>query len=258
MGFLEPRARLNGYNFTTHPKEQLVLFTWEPPTVQPELHDPRVHEQFGKVFTWDDDLVDNKKYFKFFYPVLKGRIPDVIPFKDKKFCTLIARRLGSKHPKQLYKEREKTIRFFDDKEGEFDLYGHFWGKKKLRKNWRGPIPDKNAVLKGYKFSICYENTKDIKGYITEKIFDCFAAGVVPVYWGASNVTDYIPEECFIDRRKFKDNKKLYQFLKSITEKEYNQYLDAAEAFLKSEKAQLFSQDHFTQNFLKVLVPETKL
>ena len=45
--------------------------------------------------------------------------------------------------------------------------------------------------------------RDVLGYITEKIFDSFAAWCVPVYWGASNVTDYIPEGCFIDRRKFR-------------------------------------------------------
>lgn len=42
-----------------------------------------------------------------------------------------------------------------------------------------------------------------KGYITEKIFDCFFPGVIPIYWGAENVTDYIPQDTFIDRRNLK-------------------------------------------------------
>jgi hypothetical protein len=243
--------RMSDFDLASVPKEKLVLFVWEPPTVQGELHDPKTLALFGKVFTWDDDLIDNKRFFKFYYPVLVQRMENIPPFEKKKFCTMISRRLSSSHPKQLYAEREKTIRFFEDKPGEFDLYGMYWEKRKF-KNWRGSVPDKMAVLKDYKFSICYENTKEIKGYITEKIFDCFGAGVVPVYWGASNVEEYIPADCFIDRRKFKDNKEMYKFLKGITKEQYEGYLKAAAAFIKSDKAKVFSGDHFIQTFMKIV------
>lgn len=241
----------NQSDFEGRKPDQMVLFMWEPPTVQPELYDPKVQARFGKIFTWDDDLVDNKKFFKFCYPALKKRIENIPPFEEKKFCTLIGRRLGSKHPKQLYGEREGTIRFFEDKPGEFDLYGAYWEKRKF-KNWRGAIPDKLAVLKNYKYCICYENMRDVKGYISEKIFDCFAAGVVPVYWGASNVEEYIPEGCFIDRRKFKSNKRLYKFLKKIKKEEYEKYLENAAAFLKSEGAKAFTEERFAETFMKVV------
>jgi len=246
---LGPRVR--EIEFKKRPTKKMVLFMWEPPTVQPELYDPEVQAQFGKIFTWDDDLVDGKRFFKFHYPVLRKRMEAIPSFEEKKFCTLIARRLKSKHPKQLYAEREKIICFFEDKPGEFDLYGAHWEKKKY-KNYRGVIPDKLAVLKNYKYSICYENTRDMKGYITEKIFDCFAAGVVPIYWGASNVADYIPEECFIDRRKFKGDRELYAFLKKITKKEYEGYLQSAECFLRSKKAEVFTAEHFAKAFLKIV------
>jgi hypothetical protein len=242
--------RIKVSDYDAMPKEKLVLFMWEPSTVQPEIHDPKVQARFGKIFTWDDDLVDHKRYFKFHYPVQRPRLEKIPSFEEKKFCTLIARRLTSKHPKQLYSERENTIRFFDDKPEEFDLYGHYWKKK--HKNWRGIAGDKIEVLKGYKYSICYENTKDVKGYITEKIFDCFAAGVVPVYWGASNVTDYIPADCFIDRRQFKDNKQMYQFLKKLTKEEYEQYLARAAAFLKSDQAKLFTAENLVDTFMKIV------
>lgn len=242
--------KLKNVDWSRVATENLVLFMWEPPTVQPETHDPHMWKRFGHVFTWNDDLVDGKKFFKFFYPVLSARIAEVVPFEKKKFCTLIATRLTSKHPQGLYSEREKTIRFFEDKEGEFDLYGRDWGKRKYR-NWKGSVGDKIQTLKEYKYCICYENTRDIKGYVTEKIFDCFAAGSVPVYWGASNVTDWIPPECFIDRRQFKDEQEMYDFLKVITAEQYEAYLEAAAAFLKSETAQLFSQEHFLETFLQI-------
>lgn len=233
------------------PKEKLVLVMWEPPSVQPELYDPKTHALFGKIFTWDDDLVDHQKFFKMQYPALNSKIANIPPFEEKKFCTMIARRLTSGHPKELYSERKRAIKFFETKpDGEFDLYGYGW--KKRYKNYRGSLANKLETLKEYKFSICYENTGDIKGYISEKIFDCFAAGVVPIYLGASNIADYIPKDCFIDKRKFATYEELYQFLKAVTKEEYQSYLDRAEAFIHSEQAKVFTNEYFVENFVTEL------
>jgi hypothetical protein len=164
---------------------------------------------------------------------------------------MINSRLCSKHPKEIYSEREKTIRFFENKEGEFDLYGKWWEKRKY-KNWRGTVPDKLATLKNYQFCICYENTRDVKGYVTEKIFDCFATGTVPVYWGAENIEEYVPSDCFIDRRKFKDNEEMYRFLKSVTKEEYQSYVERARLYLLSDQAKLFTQKHLVEIFMEAM------
>lgn len=241
---------LKKMSFAHIPKEKMVLFLWEPPTVEKEGYDPQVQRFFGKIYTWDDDLVDNVKFFKFHYPELREKQVSAVPFDEKKLCTMVATRLGSKHPKELYSEREKIIRFFEDKPGLFDLYGRGWEKRRFV-NWKGMVADKIETIKNYKFSICYENMQQVKGYITEKIFDCFAAQNVPVYWGASNVSDYIPEGCFIDRRKFKDEKTLVDFLMAMTEEEYNGYLGRISLFLKSDEAKLFSIDHFIETFSSI-------
>lgn len=250
---LGPIVRDLAFNRT--PKEKMVLFMWEPPVVQPETHDLKMHRYFGKIFTWDDDLVDNIRYFKFHYPVLQQKIPNIPSFEEKKFCTLINSRLQSKHPKELYSAREEIIRFFENRSDEFDLYGRFWEKRNY-KNYRGNIADKMSVLKNYKFSICYENTQNIRGYITEKIFDCFAAGVIPVYWGADNICDYIPKNCFIDRREFQNNEDLVVYLHSISKETYQMYLENIDQFLKSEQAKIFSVDHFVNTVLQCISPNS--
>lgn len=245
--------KLKECNLARVPKDQLVLVIFEPPTVQPELYDPKIQAMFGKIFTWDDDLVDNKKFFKFHYPVLRDQVAKIPSFEEKKFCVMIARRLTSKHPKELYSHRFKMIKFFEDKpSGEFDLFGYFWEKKKL-KNWRGVLhSDKLEKMKEYKFAICYENMCDVRGYVTEKIFDCFAAAVIPVYWGASNVVDYIPADCFIDRRNFADEEAVYQFLKKMTKEEYEGYLERIQNFLQSDRARVFSKESFVDTYLSNL------
>ncbi len=243
-----PDHYLNIADFRKIPKERLVLFMWEPPSVLGKMHTQEVLRLFGKIYTWNDDLVDNKTYFKFNYTELKSMTPNPIPFQAKKFCTLINSNRSSSHPHELYSERVKAIEFFENHHAEdFDFYGPGWNPEKYR-CYRGTVPDKGSIVKNYKFYICYENITNIKGYITEKIFDCFAAACIPVYWGATNVTDYIPKNCFIDRRDFNSLEDLYAFMKGMTETEYEEYLIRIRAFLNSEAAQQFS----TQQLEKAL------
>ena len=225
------------------PKEKLLLFLFEPPTVQPEAWDPKVWDCFGRIYTWHDDLVDGVRFFKFHFPCMTQRIDRLIPYEERKFLTLIASRLSSKHPNELYSEREKLIRFFEaHPEESFDLYGRHWAKRKFR-CWKGeiPAPDKMKVLKQYRFAIAYENSFE-RGYVTEKLWDCFAVGVVPIYWGAPNIAEMIPADCFIDRRQFQSDEELVQFLKGISEEEWAGYVERAGRFLQSEDA-----SHYTFN-----------
>lgn len=222
-------------------KEHLVLFMWEPPTVLPHMH--TYAQFFGKVYTWNDDLVDNKHYFKLYYPCLRPLCQEIPSYEEKKLCTLIATQLTSTYPGELYSARREAVAFFASKPlEEFALFGKGW--EGLSPHWKGPIQDKIEVLKNYRFSLCFENTKDCKGYITEKIFDCFAAGVVPVYWGAPNVDTYIPKECFIDMCAFSSYEELYTFLKNMSKETYQHYLLAIQTFLTSEEAKLFSWENF--------------
>ncbi len=229
------------------PPEKLSLFLWEPPSTVPENYDTNKHKLFSKIYTWNDDLVDNKKYFKFYYPSAVQMIPNPTPFAERKLCTLVARNKTSSHPHELYSEREKVICFFEKNAPEdFDFYGEGWAKKGY-KTYKG-APVTKECLQRYKFNFAYENMHKIKGYITEKIFESFFYGCVPIYWGADNIESYIPANCFIDRRKFSSNEELFACLKSITAEEHAIYLENIRTFLKSEKAKLFMPETFIETF----------
>ncbi|HSX37230.1 MAG TPA: glycosyltransferase family 10 [Chlamydiales bacterium] len=231
-------VHLKNFNLGNLPKDRLILFTWEPPAVQSEIWDAEIQKYFHKIYTWHDDLVDNVRFFKFSLPYLSERIERLIPYEERKFLTCIASRLSSKHPHELYSEREKVIRFFEARpDVEFDLYGRYWEKRKFR-TWKGVISDKMEVLKYYRFAIAYENSVE-PGYITEKLWDCFAAGVVPIYWGAPNIVDYVPLDCFIDRKKFHSDEELLLYLQNMKKQEWEGYVERANAFLQSEKAERF-------------------
>lgn len=233
-----------------YPIEKRFLFLWEPPSVTPGNYEKFYHSYFSRIYTWHDGFVDNKMYHKFFYPVMNPIINDLIPFENRRFATLIAANKGSHHPDELYTARRNAIEFFESQHSDdFDLYGRWWGHYR---SYRGSIVRKVDVLKWYKFCICYENIKNVPGYVTEKIFDCFRAGCIPVYWGADNVTDYIPAGCFIDRRYFDSNEQMYQYLKNMSEEEFKMYLNNIQVFLRSSKAFEYSVDNFISIMLDLV------
>jgi hypothetical protein len=48
----------------------------------------------------------------------------------------------------------------------------------------------------YKFMVCFENTKQ-PFYLTEKLANAYAAGCVPVYWGAPESTSWLNPRAFL-------------------------------------------------------------
>lgn len=241
--------------FFTHIKAQKkIAVLWEPPTVWGANYDPGILAHYDIVFTWFDDLVDNKKFFKFYGDQSNLIMTKVVPFEEKKLCVLINNNKNSTHEKELYSARRKAIKFFEKYHpDDFILYGGGWHASN-HPCYRGPIGNKIDYQKNFKFCICYENMCDIKGYITEKIFDAFKAGCVPVYWGASNVTDYIPADCFIDRRQFKNYEELYAFLTAMSPQTYENYIKNIQKFLGSPRAYLFSADYFLTIFFQAIEP----
>ncbi len=241
------------YDLSRLPRDKLVLFMWEPKTVLQGMYLPRVQRCFSKVYTWDDSLIDGKTYFKFHYPVFIPLCGEIPSFESKKLCTLVATDLKSSVENELYSQRKEAIRYFEQANEEgFEFYGRRWDPA-LYKSYKGAIADKQGTIKNYRFSICYENTHGTPGYITEKIFDCFAAGTVPVYWGASNVEEYIPKDCFIDRRDFSSMEELHHFMKAMSKETYEGYLARIKAFLSGDAAQKFAFATLAEDFYRAVI-----
>lgn len=253
-------------------KRPMYLLVLESPLACPESHQPSNHKRFTSIFTYDDSLVDGSRYLKLNYAFnLPGTVPRDLGRKNK-LCLTIAGNKRSMDPRELYSERLSAIRWFERHHpADFDLYGIGWdygmvgaalprfltrrcswlrrlGRPEFP-SWRGTVERKRDVMGLYRFALCYENIRDVPGYITEKLFDAFFAGTVPVYRGAANVTAHIPPECFIDLRDFADYASLYSYLEGMTDERYLEYLCAIEDFLKSSRAWPFSCDCFAETLL---------
>jgi hypothetical protein len=235
------------------PESKRTFFLiYEPDMLIPKNWNKTFHDHCDKVFTWDDRLVDNHKYFKHnFTTDLQDARPLELTreqFMLRKPIVLMQTRKQNDHPNSLYGKRDNIIRFFEGKaSGMFDLWGRNWGGFP---SWRGAATNKLEVLKNYRFCIAFENCNHARGYITEKMLDCLLAGVVPVYWGAPNVTDHVPAECFIDMRRFKFYEDLLEFLNDITYDDYMKYMVAMHDYIASPQAEQFYNTHFVDMMIK--------
>lgn len=249
-------------------KQKNILLCSEPPMVLPSNYMRFLHSFFIKVYTWNENWVDNKKYFKLRLPVSILGVSKAKKFKNKKFLVMINSNKGIFYPfkfisqfgRELYSERIKAIEFFENYiPDKFFLYGMGWnqakkynikeiifGPKKYS-SYHGKVNDKIKILSNFKYCLCFENLTNTPGFITEKIFDCFKAKCVPIYWGASDIKKHVPENCFVDFRDFKDYKKLVIFLDKINERKYNSYIKNIEILLKDKK---FRNQWFEKGFAR--------
>lgn len=246
-------------------QDRMALFLWEPPSVLPENWNRQLFNKFKHIFTWNDNFIQYDNIHKIYW-VQNKTIPDIpnIPFNKKKLLVNISMNKHSKHPRELYSERIKAIQYFEQTQpNNFDLFGIGWEKQEIGANkkakgseafssYKGEVANKWEILPYYKFSLCYENIYDEPGFVTEKIFDCFHSGCIPIYWGANNISEYVDENTFIDRRKFKNYKELEDFLLAIDEEKYTEMQLCIESYLKSERFSAFHPENFFNTLKKIL------
>ena len=247
--------------------------------IEPESWVLNKHYQFDGIFTWKSTLVDNLQYHKIFFAVEPHSQWRVEKLNKQKLCAIINANKKNNHPLELYSKRVEAIRWFENNHPQdFDFYGHGWehyqfySPKILRalnripaltkllapkfSCYQGSVEDKTKILSQYKFSLVFENAQGIDDYITEKIFDCFNAGCVPIYYGAPNIKDCIPENCYIDFRGFSDYQALYDYISKMPETEYLHYLNSIRIFISSDNYLPHTPSYFADTIAELITNES--
>ena len=253
---------------------KMFLISLESPIVSKNVLNKTHHQPFFKVFTWSDELVASnpEKYIKINY-TYDIRINFDIETRREKDFVIIAGNKKSSEKNELYSVRLHCIKWFEKHyPNSLDLFGFGWkltafnndyflGRIFTRINrrlsffknefkvYKGSVDRKHEVLKNYNYSICFENVFGYSGYITEKIFDCFLAGTIPIYKGAPNILDHIPSNCIIMFDDFKDLNSMYDYLINISEATLIEYRDNIRTFLTSQKIKNFQNSFFASTIL---------
>ena len=260
------------------------------PSLYRELN--RAQTIFKRIFSWSDSaslehfVGGPLRCRRFCWPQAFDDVHSEIWGRTgRKFLVMInSNKLPRLYLQELYTERLRALEFFG-RTDEIDLYGNGWAepswqlgrtwvpytfilfRRELLRQWqrlrpnrlleaarrvyRGHAASKSETLGQYTFALCFENMR-LKGWITEKIFDCFFAGTVPIYWGAPDIEESIPPKCFIDMRRFSDYRELRDFLKSLSPENIRAYRDAARAFICSPRFYPFSKRAFAELFARMI------
>lgn len=238
------------------PDCRIVLWAIEEPVVC-GLHEAEILTRLDcdLIMTWRDDLVDGKKLVWAAIPQ-PSFMPErlrTVPFAERKLINAIYANKSFRHPRELYSGRRDVIRQMG-RLGVLDLYGGGWqdAEPEIRAIWRGRVGEKYDVQRGYRFTLCFENSADYIGDITEKPFDALAAGTIPVYLGAPNFADYIPRDCFVDYRDFPSVEALVSYLQAMPEEEFERRLNAIARYMAGDFARDFSGQTQARTLLREL------
>lgn len=234
------------------PNTRKILMIYEPDMLIPGNWDRDYHIRFDRVLTWNDELLDNVKYFKNNFTTdfdLNNLNVTEEEFNSRKMLFIMNTVKNNPHPDCLYGHRVFASQYFTRQAiFDFDIYGRGWDIRQFP-TYRGHVENKMETMRKYKFCLAYENCRHAVGYITEKMIDCISAGVVPIYYGAPNVADYIPEGCFIDVRKTDDYGKILDTMQQMTYDQYMGYMQAMSDFVHSEKSEQFKNSFFVDNMI---------
>lgn len=257
--FGAPAAKALAFSGKDVKKIGVALF--EPPLVKPrdykkieflaaDFDHVYLHNDIGDGYQLPSSRF-KKKIVKFYWTNKNFENTRVNSGKVKrlaKIALISGAHFAKARPDNGYGKRLSAIRNFGFK-GDLDLYGFGWGKFQIRspflslywtvKLWMVnkvvPKPDKKSdVYRRYDFALCFENMA-MSGYITEKIFDAFFAETIPIYWGAPDIADYIPSNCFIALDDFDSIEACFNYCRNLTQLEKAGFRKSIETFLNSQE-----------------------
>ena len=117
-------------------------------------------------------------------------VPGDILNRHEKFCNFVYS--GG--------EFREAVRFLET----LSQYKYVDSSGQLLNNTGMIVKDKVEFCSRYKFTIAFENYAS-PGYITQKLTDAFAAGSLPVYWGAPDACREFNPGRFINARDFRNH-----------------------------------------------------
>ena len=118
-------------------------------------------------------------------------------------------------------------------------------------NIGGPVDDKLAFIKNYKFTIAFENAS-YPGYTTEKLMQPLMANTVPIYWGNPLAYKDFNKDSFINFHDYDSVDQLIDKIKEIDQNDelYLSYLNAPK--MKNNKFNEFvDKENVLRQFEKI-------
>ena len=143
-------------------------------------------------------------------------------------------------PKDFSEGHRYRLNIANQLKDKLDLYGGAYGSIRPGEG-TGAHRDKAEAIDPYMFSVVFENDS-YRGYFTEKLTDCFAKGVIPIYYGDPDISEHFNMDGII----------LYTdgCLGSLTKELYDSKRDAILDNMERVKNMPIAEDYFYEKFIR--------
>ena len=261
--------------------DNLLLILPEHPYIDKNCDQKIISKKYKIIFTNIKKFVDNKKFFYINWPLYLNTNKMI---KNKlNFSCIIAsnKNLLKNVDNSGYAKRCEIIKWFKNhNKGKMHVYGLGWDRpifsnyylsritnfifnrlnlslNLLGEDYRGITMNKIQTASKYKFVFCIENVFNERGYNTGQIFDAMIASSVPIYLGRPDISSLVPKNCFIDFNKFKNLKKLCNYLENMDDKTYLTYQKNIFKFCNKKVVNEISEKKFSDTIISKLLSYEK-
>lgn len=200
----------------------------DPPTpktfnilLDAEPHTQNLEYTYDLIVTTKSDLVTAHPPNVFYIPTWsqlfaeshRWSIPDLLrrrtPVQKTKFCAYMYSNCTVTYREELFQAFH--ARKFVDALGQCNKNVSI-PDTRYEKNW---IDLAVEQYRPYKFVLTCENTRDLPGYVSEKMVLALLAGCVPIYAGHASVKDHFNPACFINLADFETLEHCIQFVLQV-------------------------------------------
>jgi hypothetical protein len=117
-------------------------------------------------------------------------------FKDK-FCSFVVKN-GACEKRNYFFQRLSEYKTVDSGGPLFNNIGY------ILPRGEESVAAKMKFLNDYKFNLCFENSS-YAGYATEKLYEAYMGGTIPIYWGSTTIECDFNPKAFLNWHDYQDD-----------------------------------------------------
>jgi glycosyltransferase involved in cell wall biosynthesis len=200
-----------------------------------------LNEYFDKIITYWEPLLNKSKveYFPFVSRFnVNNKYHLQIINKNRKYDKSIGMILANRSNNEEYKINEIQLKRLDYLRKEYaivfdniTIHGQGWDELENHKyinienikNRMLDDTDINQFYKRFNFALIIENC-NATNYVSEKIYDAWVAGCIPIYYGNNNKID-LSKKCYIDIKDFENIDKVKEYIEKLTKEDIDKYYE---------------------------------
>jgi hypothetical protein len=122
---------------------------------------------------------------------------DLIKKFNDKFCSFVVKN-GACGKRNYFFQRLNEYKRVDSAGPLFNNMGY------ILQRGDGAVEAKMKFLNDYKFNLCFENSS-YAGYTTEKLYEAYMFGTVPIYWGSTTIECDFNSKAFLNWHDYQDD-----------------------------------------------------